>query len=155
MTHAKPLLAAAVAAALASAGPSMAEGSASSASSAGSSASLGSVSTSLGASSNSSQNKATAANGDYRIVDIAAAPDRPGSVRLTLQGAADAGADSEFYLYLPQTVADQARLVEGGTVSARQRPYGIEFATGQERQAFFLVLADDWYRELQARAVQL
>ena len=40
-------------------------------------------------------------------------------------------------------------------MTARSRPYGTEFAYGPAHQAFFLVLADDWYRELQANAVQL
>ncbi len=71
---------------------------------------------------------------------------------------AEDNTDPEFVLYLPQALAEQARLAEGGIVTARQRPYGTEFAYasgGNERQAFYLVLADDWYRELQSRAVQL
>jgi len=158
MTPAKTLLAAAVSIALSSAWPAMAASSASSASSEGSSASVGSVSTSFGKSSDSSSTTTTAATGDYKIVALAAAPDRPGMLRVKLQAVAEGSADAEFYLYLPQAAAEQARLAEGGIVSARQRPYGTEFAYGAEgndRQAFFLVLADDWYRELQTRAVQL
>ncbi|HEY1392530.1 MAG TPA: hypothetical protein VFV25_04110, partial [Methylibium sp.] len=65
-----------------------------------------------------------------------------------------AGKD-EFYLYLPQAAYEQAKLAPGRTVTARQRPYGVEFAGGEPRQAFFLALDDDWYRELQAKAVTL
>ncbi len=143
--------------ALAGAGPALADSLASSASSA-SSESVGSVSTSFGKSSDSSSKTTTAAVGDYTIVALAAAPDRPGMLRMKLQALAENNADAEFFLYLPQAVADAARLAEGSIVSARQRPYGTEFAygaEGSERQAFFLVLADDWYRELQSRAVQL
>lgn len=158
MTPAKTLVAAAITAALASALPATAESFASSAASASLTASVGSVSTSFGKSSESSTKTTAAANGDYQIVAMAAAPERPGTLRLTLQAVADGAADSEFFLYLPQAVAERAQLAEGGTVTARARPYGTEFTQRTDAQvnsAFFLVLADDWYRELQARAVQL
>ncbi len=158
MTPAKTLVAAAITAALASALPATAESFASSAASASLTASVGSVSTSFGKSSDSSTKTTAAANGDYQIVAMAAAPERPGTLRLTLQAVADGAADSEFLLYLPQAVAERAQLAQGGTVTARARPYGTEFTQRTDAQvnsAFFLVLADDWYRELQARAVQL
>lgn len=157
MNRTPTLLCAAALIALAGAAPALADSLASSASSA-SSESVGSVSTSFGKSSDSSTKTTTAAVGDYRIVALAAAPDRQGMLRVKLQALAENNADAEFFLYLPQAVAEQARLAEGGIVSARQRPYGTEFAygaQGNEGQAFFLVLADDWYRELQSRAVQL
>ncbi len=158
MTRTPSLLSAAVLMALASAVPALAASSASSASSDSITASVGSVSTSFGKSSDSSSATTTAANGDYKIVALAAAPDRQGTLRVKLQALAEGSAEAEFTLYLPQAVAEQARLAEGGIVTARQRPYGTEFAygaDGNQRQAFFLVLADDWYRELQTRAVQL
>jgi hypothetical protein len=157
MTRIPSSLCAAALIALAGAAPALADSLASSASSA-SSESVGSVSTSFGKSSDSSTKTTTAAVGDYKIVALAAAPDRQGMLRVKLQALAENNADAEFFLYLPQAVAEQARLAEGGIVSARQRPYGTEFAygaQGNEGQAFFLVLADDWYRELQSRAVQL
>jgi hypothetical protein len=157
MNRTPTLLCAAALIALAGAAPALADSLASSASSA-SSESVGSVSTSFGKSSDSSTKTTTAAVGDYKIVALAAAPDRQGMLRVKLQALAENNADAEFFLYLPQAVAEQARLAEGGIVSARQRPYGTEFAygaQGNEGQAFFLVLADDWYRELQSRAVQL
>jgi hypothetical protein len=40
-------------------------------------------------------------------------------------------------------------------VVVRQRPYGVEFADGRTLQAFYLALSDEWYRELQTRAVEL
>jgi hypothetical protein len=157
MVRTDSLLCAAALIAITSAGPALAESLAASSASQSIGMSVGSVSTSLGTSSNSSSKTATAA-GDYKVVALAAAPDRPGMLRATLQAVVEVGTDAEFYLYLPQAAAEQAGLVEGGIVTARQRPYGTEFAHasgGGERQAFFLVLADDWYRELQARAVQL
>lgn len=118
-------------------------------------ASVGSVSGSLQRSSDSSRTT-TVADGDYRVVEVAAVADRPGQLRLTLQAvAADAAADAGFFLVLPAEVVERSRLGTGAVVSARQRPYGVEFAQGPQRQAFFLVLADDWYRELQTRAVTL
>ena len=156
MTPAKTVVAAALTVALSCALPVAAESFASSASSASITASVGSVSTSFGKSSDSATK--TAAAGDYLIVAIDAAAERPGTLRLTLQARADHSADSEFYLYLPQAVAERAQLAQGGTVTARARPYGTEFTQRTETQAnraFFLVLADETYRELQARAVQL
>jgi hypothetical protein len=158
MTLAKTLFAAAVSVALSSAGPAAADSLASAASSASITVSVGTISGSFGRSSDSSSKTAPTANGDYKIIDLAAAPDRQGTVRLTLQALTDAGADNEFFLYLPQVVAEQARLRLGGIVTAHPRPYGTEFAQGargETKQAFYLVLADDWYRELPAKAVQL
>jgi hypothetical protein len=157
MTRIPSSLCAAALIALAGAAPALADSLASSASSA-SSESVGSVSTSFGKSSDGSSKTTTAAAGDYKIVALAAGPERPGMLRMTLRAVAADSADAEFDLYLPQAVAEQARLAEGGIVTARPRPYGTEFAhraDGTDRQAFYLVLADDWYRELQSRAVQL
>lgn len=157
MTPAKTLAAAALSAVLSTTLPVAADSFASSASSASITASVGSVSTSFGKSSDSAT-KTAAAEGDYQIVAIAAAPERPGTLRLTLQARAEGKDDSEFFLYLPQAVAERAQLAQGGTVTARSRPYGTEFTQrtdSQANSAFFLVLADDTYRELQARAVQL
>ena len=46
----------------------------------------------------------------------------------------------------------------GDIVHARNRPYGLEFARFNDektREAFFLVLADDWHKELDSRRVSL
>jgi hypothetical protein len=156
MNQPKPFLATLVWLACASAAPAIAASSTSSAVSDSSTTSVGSVSGSFRNSSDSSSTTTTAANGEYRIIDLATVAERQGTVRLRLQAVADGhGADGEFFLYLPQGVAEQTRLARGGIVTARPRPYGTEFAYGQARQAFFLVLADDWYRELHTKAVQL
>ena len=122
----------------------------SSASSAASSASE----SSKDSSTSSSTNKRVA-EGPYKIVDLVAVADRPGTVRLRLQALADAGPAGEFVLDLPAQTADQSRLATGQTVTARQRPYGTEFAHADTHQAFFLVLSDGWSRELVANPVLL
>jgi hypothetical protein len=95
------------------------------------------------------------AEGDYRLIEVAVAPDHPGSARMTLQALADPSPEGEFFLYLPQQAVDSSQLAPGHIVTAHDRPYGIEFANGATQQAFFLVLTDDWYRELQTNAVAL
>jgi hypothetical protein len=125
------------------------------ASSASTTASLAgsSASTSLETSSASSSKGKTAAAGDYRIEAVTVAADRPGMVRLALQPMTDNGKQSAFVLVLPQRTATQEGLVRGDTVSVRERAYGFEFARADTRQAFYLVLADDWLHELDARPV--
>ena len=137
----------------AAAGPALAASSASSASSDGSSASVGSLSTSIEKSSNSSSKGDKVAEGDYRIVQMAAAEQQPGKMRLTLRALNPA--DGEFFLTLPQEAVQQGRLAEGGVVTARAHAYGLQFAAGTPREAFFLVLQDAWYPELQTKAVTL
>lgn len=132
--------------------PAVAESLASSASSTASFA-ASSASNSLEASSGSSSKGTTAAAGDYRIDAVTVATDRPGMVRLALQPAADDGRRQAFVLVLPQRTADEQGLARGDTVSVRERAYGFEFARADTRQPFFLVLADAWQRELDARPV--
>lgn len=121
--------------------------------------SVGSASGSFEKSSTSSTTTTAAAEGDYRIVEVTAVAERPGTVRMKLQAVADRdvprNADAELFLYLPQAALDQGRLVVDEIVTARPRPYGTEFAHGQTRKAFYLVLNDDWYRELRAHRVVL
>jgi outer membrane lipoprotein-sorting protein len=130
----------------------LAESSASTAASATSSA-AGSLSNSLQGSSNSSSKTTTAAAGEYRIEAVTVDADRPGMVRLALQPSVPNDERQAFVLVLPQRTVTQEGLVRGGTVSARTRPYGIEFARAETRQAFFLVVADAWLQELDARPV--
>ena len=137
--------------------PCLAESLASSAASAGS-VSLGSASDSLSGSSNSSAQNKPVAQGDYRVVDVAAIADRPGMLRLQMQATMKPGADGRLWLTLPRQALAQRPLLAGDLVHARHRPYGVEFArtdAANARVAFFLVLADDWHRELDPRAVTL
>jgi hypothetical protein len=142
---------AAAAVALAAA-PTFAEGVASSASSTASSAGS-SASNSLEASSGSSSKGNTAAAGDYQVEAVTVAADRPGMVRVALAPAAEDRTRNAFVLVLPQATAQQQGLARGDTVSVRERAYGFEFARADTRQAFYLVLADAWQRELDARPV--
>lgn len=123
---------------------------ASSASSAGS-ASVGSLSDSLRSSSGSSTKNV--AEGDYRIVEVAAA-ERPDTLRLKMQPLARAGDDSAvIYLDVPRAALGDRAATAGDVVGVRQRPYGYQFAWADTRVAFFLALAADWQRELEPRPV--
>ena len=56
---------------------------------------------------------------------------------------------------MPDRAAEAGGLVVGQVVSARERPYGLEFARADTQTAFFLLLEDAWYRELKSVAVSL
>jgi len=137
-----------------------AESLASSASSAGSSASSagsassGSVSDSLNNSSKSST-RTTTADGDYRVIEVADVAERPTMLRLTLRAAED---DPAFTLTLPRQALGPRGIASGDVVQVRNRDYGLEFARDNgagAREAFFLVLVDDWRRQLEAHPVTL
>jgi hypothetical protein len=86
---------------------------------------------------------------------VAEAPARAGTVRLKLHAVAEAGKEGEFFLYMPQEAFEQSRLAQGSVVTARARAYGLEFANAKAQKPFFLVLADEWFRELQTKIVRL
>jgi len=117
------------------------------------SASSGSVSESLhGSSHSSTRDDKTTADADYRVTEIAQAPKRDGIARVTLQ--ADDPQQS-LMLDLPQAIVDAQGLGRGDVVHAQPRVYGLVFSRGADREAFYLVLADDWYTGLAARPVSL
>jgi hypothetical protein len=128
-------------------------GSSASSASAGSSASIGSVSDSFQGSSDSSRGGRTAA-GDWRVIEVAALAERPGTARLTLQALAE-GEPRTLTLDLPQRAVERGAIGIGQVVVAAERPYGLEFARGDNREAFYLVLDDAWHRELRSHAVAL
>ena len=144
---------------LAAAGPALAESLATSASSAASSASsagsasLRGSSDSIKGSSDSSRSDEQVAEGDYRVAAVASVEGRYGMLRLMLEPQATSGNAGGFTLDLPQRALGERPLVPGDIVSAYHRPYGLEFARGGTRDAFFLVLADDWHRDLQTRVI--
>lgn len=154
MTSSARLRALVFAAAALTATQAFADSVASSASSAGS-ASSGSVSDSLQGSSNSSSgnNDNRRAEGTYQILDVTPTPGRANSARIAMQLGADA--DKRIVLDLPQKIVDQEALAGGALVQVKNRDYGLEFARADNRQAFFLVLADEVYNELAARKVSL
>ena len=126
---------------------------ASSASSAGS-ASSGSVSDSIGASSNSSGGDDRVAAGQYRVIDIAQAPAKADTTRMTLRMAAGA-ATREFTLDVPNRALAERRVNAGDMVQVNERVYGYEFAHADTSKAFFLALQDTWYRELGSQKVAI
>ena len=67
---------------------------------------------------------------------------------------ADAGAGPQWELRLPRAVAEREGLAPGRLVRAAQQPYGVSFALAEQPRPFFLVLADDWQRELPAHPVR-
>lgn len=116
--------------------------------------SVGSSSTSIQKSSDSSSKNNRVAQGDYKVIDMAELADQPGLLRVHLQAIAGPAGD-DFFLLLPRQAAEQGRLAAGKTVTAAQRPYGLQFAAADTQQAFFLVLDDNWHRELQTVPVTL
>ena len=138
--------------------PLQAASSASSAASDSVGVSSNGISGSLKTSSNSS-NTRNVAQGDYRIVDVAAANARPGHLRLTLQrelaSGEAAGADDTLFLTLPEAAFSASALNNGQRVAATHRSYGIEFARADDKAPFFLVLEDHWLQELSSRRVVL
>lgn len=125
---------------------------ASSASSAGS-ASSGSISDSIGASSNSSGGDDRVAAGEYRVIDIAQAPAKADTTRLTLRAAA--GPAREFTLDVPNRALAERGVGKGELVQVNERVYGYEFAHADTKRSFFLALQDDWYRDLASRKVTI
>ena len=123
----------------------------SSASSAGS-ASSGSISDSIGASSNSSSGEDRVAAGEYRVIDIAQAPGKVDTTRMTLRAVA-AGPAREFTLDVPNRALAERAVGKGELVQVSERVYGFEFAHADTKRSFFLALQDDWYRDLASRKV--
>lgn len=146
--------------------PALAD-STSSASSAAST-SLGSSSTSIEKSSTSSSAKDKVAQGHYTIVAMAALEQQPDMLRVQLRAVAAApvtgstqpagtapDATPDVFLLLPRVTAERGQLAVGHTIAAEHRPYGVAFATvgaaSGHTSAFFLVLDDAWFRELDSR----
>jgi guanyl-specific ribonuclease Sa len=116
--------------------------------------SVGSVSASFQRSSDSSTNNKVA-DGEYKVIEMAAVPDEAGKVRMKLQAMAPTTGDKEFVLLLPQEAVERGHVRVGGVITARTRDYGYEFASLNDDKPFFLVLADEWFKELQSRPVAL
>ena len=144
-----------IAFALAFAAQSVRADSLASSTSSATSASVGSVSDSFHASSNSSSNdNKKTADGDYRVDAIVAVAGRPDRVRLELSPL-DRPPEDGLALELPALALERVRLKAGSVVNARPRPYGVEFALAPAGEPFFLVLQDDWYREMAAHRVTI
>jgi type IV secretory pathway TrbL component len=137
----------------AAAAPAWADSVASSASSAGS-ASSGSISDSIGGSSNSSTKDKRVAAGEYRVIDVARAPGKANTTRMTLRAAAG-GTAQDFTLDVPDRALAQRGVHTGELVQVNERVYGYEFAYADGKQPFFLALQDKWYRDLGSRQVTI
>ena len=138
--------------------PAWAASSAASTASDSVSTSVGSLSNSVGKSSDSSTKGKDVAQGEYRVIDIAAlaaGTDQPALQRVKLQAVADASADGELLLMLPPGAVLRGQLAPGVVVIAKRQPYGLAFSAAATQQVFFLALTDDWYRELDSRPVVL
>lgn len=133
--------------------PAHADSASSVASSAGS-ASSGSISDSIGASSDSSSGDRRVAAGEYRVIDIAQAPAKADTTRMTLRAVA-AGPAREFYLDVPNRALAARGVGKGELVRVNERVYGYEFAHADDKRPFFLALQDDWYRELGSKQVAI
>jgi hypothetical protein len=134
--------------------PAHADSVASSASSAGS-ASSASISDSIGGSSNSSSgDRRRVTTGPYRVIDIAQAPAKADTTRVTLRAVAGDAA-TEFWVDVPDRALADRRIAKDEVVQVNERVYGYEFAYGDTKKAFFLALQDDWYRELASRKVTI
>jgi len=117
--------------------------------------SVGSISDSITGSSHASSPDNKQAQGDYKVIDVAEVDGKPGLVELHLQAVAANAAVPEMYLRLPREAVAQGHVARDGVVTALQRPYGIEFAASQPREAFFLALADDVARDMKMAPVAL
>ena len=148
MRLAPSLAAAALALALAPAGATV---SASSAVSDSVDVSARAISHSLKRSSDSSSGRPVA-QGDYRVTQVAQVA--PEVQEVTLQAVAGTGARGELVLHMPDRAVQAGGVAVGEVVLARQRPYGYELARADTRAAFFLLLDDPWYRELQSVVVR-
>ena len=135
--------------------PAMSASSTASSASDSASSAASSGSDSLKKSSDSSSKTTTAAAGDYEVMAVTAVAERPGTLRMTLQAVADRSAEGEYFLYVPHQTVDQSGVAAGQIVTARARPYGLEFARSDSGRGFFLVLDDDWARDVPSHAVML
>lgn len=114
------------------------------------STSVGQLSNSVSKSSDSSTKALDVAEGPYRVVELAGL-ETGGPVTVRLQALADASPEGALVLTLPPVAVERGQLTRGAVVTAKQRPYGVEFATRQT--PFFLALHDAWFRELDSKAV--
>ena len=141
------------AAAVVTTAPVHADSFASSASSAGS-ASSASISDSISSSSNSSSGDDRMAAGQYRVIDIAQAPAKPNTTRMTLRAVAG-GPAHDYHLDVPNRALAQRGVAVGELVQVNERVYGYEFAYADTRRPFFLALQDDWQNDLGSRKVTI
>jgi hypothetical protein len=106
------------------------------------------------ASSNSSNRDKRVAAGDYKVIDVAQAPTKADTTRLTLRPASGT-TTQDFTLDVPNRALAARAIDAGAMIHVNERVYGYEFAYADTRQPFFLALQDGWYRELGSRQVTI
>lgn len=114
--------------------------------------SVNTISNSVKRSSNSSSGT-TVAEGDYRVTRLTLVT--PELREVTLQAVPGTGAQGELVLHMPERAVHAGGIAIGERITARQRPYGYELARSDTQQAFFLLLDDPWYKELQSVVVRM
>jgi hypothetical protein len=134
--------------------PSQAASSASSAVSDSIGTSVGSLSTSVEKSSRSSTKVVAQIDGDYTVTAVAMVAERPGMLRLALHAKDAQSEEDDLFLYVPAVTVAKAQIQVGHGVTATARAYGTEFAKTENKQAFFLVLKEEWARELNSQRLE-
>lgn len=118
------------------------------------SASANSISGSVHDSSNSSKTAATA-QGDYTVVQVAAADTKPGWITVALKPHGSDDGRMDIALLIPGTAMPTQGLKTGDMVHAQAYEYGIEFSTAQDQKPFFLAIKDEKVDSLRSVAVTL
>jgi len=83
------------------------------------------------------------AAGQYRVIDIAQAPAKLNTTRMTLRAVAG-GPAHDYHLDVPNRALAQRGVAVGELVQVNERVYGYEFAYADTRRPFFLALQDDY-----------
>ncbi len=104
--------------------------------------SVGSLSDSVGKSSESSSGETQVQAGPYQVLALAPAPERPGRVRLSLQGQAPLDAQQTLWLELPATLVAAQQLQAGEQLRLSLRSYGLAVSRADAAEPFFLALRD-------------
>jgi hypothetical protein len=120
----------------------------------GSRQSIGGLSTSVTTLSNASSTATGLAQGDYTLVEVVAAADRPDTVRLALAHVDRDQSASDVYVYVPTQTYLNAGLQAGNVITAKHRSYGIELAKAADKRTFFLIVDDKLLDELKSTPVE-
>lgn len=155
MSHPLPHFAIFALLAGASIGCSHAASSATSVVSDSASSTASSASDSVKGSSNSSSRGTGMAAGDYRLIQVADTADRAGMVTMRLARADQPAVAHELEVTLPKTAFSTGSLNVGEILRVREKAYGWELVNAGTQQAFFLVLADKWHKDLSLKPVVL
>jgi len=86
------------------------------------------------------------------VIDVAQAPAKPGTTRMTLRAVGAAGG---FTLDVPDRALAARAVHAGDTVQVNERVYGYEFAHADTNRSFCLAMQDDWYRDRASRKVTI